>query len=195
MSLVDVAKYVWENSKTIEFGDTKNWEEDTFTSKWIKSKTNGNITRQDKASGFYWFSINGMSENDFIKITTPNDFPKNGIKFTETANKVMLIFKHNICKQKDNELIFYNGQETNVFNRIRSHFSLNNDKTGALGIGKYNLSVYKFKVRIFHCHFAMSDLLEEDRDYIKELLKTKVGREAIESTWRAIYGWPILCKR
>lgn len=195
MTLTDVAKYVWDNSKIIEFGGTPNWDIDTFTSKWIDKNTNGDIKRLNKASGFYWFSITNMDETDFKKILTPNNFPKNGIRFSERANEVTRIFTHNIYKQNENELVFYNGHESSVFNRIRSHFSLNNDKTGALGIGKYKLSQYKFKVKIFHCYFDMDDLSKEDSEYIKGLIKEKSGREAIESAWRVLYGWPILCKR
>lgn len=193
MNIEQITEYLWNNSDEVSFGNSTQWDMDTFTSKWFEKNK---YKRIQKANGLYWFSVKGMSINDFKNLNTPIDLPKNGADFAKVSKEVSNLFNQNICGEIEEELVFYNGHANTVFDRIRTHFALNNDKTGALAIGKYsNISKYEFKVRIFHHEMKMDELDRVDADYIRKLLKHKIGREAIESCWRAKYGWPILCER
>lgn len=191
MDLQEVAKYVWDNSITIKFGESKEWELDTFLVDWFKRK---NINRLDNVAGLYWFSIEEMSIEGIKSLRKPQDLPENGANFSEIANEIERIFEKNIRHKHDKELIIYNGQADKVIDRIRTHFVLNNDSTGALALSKYRLSKYKFKVRIFNIKL-LDNKNTKDKEFIKNLLNEKVGREAIEMAWRIKYGWPILCKK
>lgn len=131
-----------------------------------------------------WFSIN-----------YPNVWEK-GTDITAIVTKNEEIFKGNLSKpDNDGFMVIYNGHEQNVFARIRSHFALNNDRTTAIGFGKYAISNYDLRVRIFHHKLPMDGLSEEEKLFVQNLLKEKAGREAGESSWRAYNGWPVLCKR
>lgn len=39
-----------------------------------------------------------------------------------------------LCANESGIMVVYNGHEANVTSRIRTHFALNNNSTGALGI-------------------------------------------------------------
>ena len=106
------------------------------------------------------------------------------------------IFQENLCETDESGfLVIYNGHEKNVFARIRSHFTLDTDDTTAIGFGKYKISEYDLRVRIFHNKLPMENLSDGERNLIRNLLNQKAGREAVESCWRAFNGWPVLCKR
>ena len=155
MDLQEVAEYVWKNSITIEFGESEEWDSTTFTKPWFESE---NINRLDNVAGLYWFSIEGISIEEIKGLSKPQDLPKNGANFSEIAKETERIFGKNIKEDKcENELIIYNGQADKVINRIRSHFALDNDGTGALALSKYKLSNYKFRVRIFNIKLLDDD--------------------------------------
>lgn len=86
-------------------------------------------------------------------------------------------------------------------NRVRQHFVLSeeNDKTGALGIRHYtDFSKNKWILRYFttnEIEELSSALTPKESELIKSLLDSKTGRNALESAWRAQFGWPILCKQ
>lgn len=189
MNLHKVANYVWEQSIEIKFGNSNSWDQNTFMKEWYVSSHPG--VWHKEASGLYWFIVMNKTIGDICKIETPNDLPDNARKIADTAKDVVRIFKvEDICTPDNKKgLVIYNGHEKNVFTRIRSHFALNNNQTGALGLG------FNLRVKIFHVHLPMDDLEPHDQEYIRKLLKEKMGREAVESCWRFLYGIPILCKR
>ena len=198
MTIEETTKYLWENSVEFTFKQNKQadesfaWDDDIFTSTWFKKN---NFKRLEKAKGLYWFSVKGLDIKDFFKLTPPEKFPTKGINFAETSYKIYTLFSSNVYKKANDELVFYNGQSELIFNRIQTHFALNNNKTGALAIGKYHIPNKEFKVRIFHDQMNFDGLNEENKEYIKRLLNNKTGRESIESCWRIKYGWPILCEK
>lgn len=195
MKICDVASFAWDNAREIEFGNRTSWEQHTFTSKWFL-KNYPLVWEKGGASGLYWFLIKDKGIDDIKQIVTPEDLPKKGTDITAIVTKNEKIFKENLCKHDNNGyMVIYNGHEQNVFARIRSHFALNNDRTTAIGFGKYLISNYDLRVRIFHYKLPMEGLAEADKVFVQNLLKEKAGREAVESSWRAYNGWPVLCKR
>lgn len=195
MKICDVASFAWENSVEIGFGKRASWEKDTFTEKWFQ-RNYPDTWKKGGASGLYWFLFRIKKIDDLKRITTPKDFPKKGTKIAENTAENIRIFQENLCQPDgDGLLVIYNGHEQNVFARIRSHFALNNDRTTAIGFEKYNLSNFDLRVRIFHHELPMDQLSDKDRLFVQNLLKEKAGREAVESSWRAYNGWPVLCKR
>lgn len=195
MKLQDVASYLWNHAIEIQFGKKLDWEDDTFKSKWF-SNNYPNVWQKGGASGVYWFLIKDKINNDIKQVVKPADLPDKATDIASVSTKNINIFQENLCEpDKDGCLVIYNGHEQNVFARIRSHFALNNHKTTAIGFGKYDFSNYDLRVRIFHHKLPMEELPVNDRLFIQNLLKEKAGREAVESSWRAFNGWPILCKR
>lgn len=86
-------------------------------------------------------------------------------------------------------------------NLVRQHFVLSeeNNKTGALGLRHYEyFSKNKWVLRYFtsnEIEEIKSVLTPKESELIKNLLDSKTGRNALESAWRAKFGWPILCKQ
>jgi hypothetical protein len=195
MKICDVASFAWDNAIEIEFGNRAIWEHNTFTEKWF-AKNYPNVWEKGGASGLYWFLIKDKSINDLKQIVTPGNLPKKGTDINAIVTKNEELFKENLIKPDNNGfMVIYNGHEQNVFARIRSHFALNNDRTTAIGFGKYDISNYDLRVRIFYHKLPMDGLSEDDKLFVQILLKEKAGREAVESSWRAFNGWPVLCKR
>lgn len=195
MNLQEIAKYVWENSMVIEFSGNKEWDLDTFSSNWLKDKK---VKRLNKAKGLYWFSVEGISIEDIKNLRKPQELPKKGADFSRIAKKIENIFGENIRGINNNELVIYNGHASSVFDRVKTYFSLNNNKTSALALAKYDLSCYKFKLRIFHIGLLNDNSEDEEnvnKKFLENLLNQKVGRELIEIAWRIEYGWPILCEK
>ena len=194
MELSKVAELIWNNAKTIEFGCTPLWDENTFLKKWFTNQET-NIYPEKDCPGWYWFQLD-MPLNDIIKIGTPANFPKKGCKFGPTAKDNKKLFGTNLCHSKSDLPIIYNGHEDKVFSRVRTHFNLEDDSTGALGIKNYPLSSERWTVYIFHREMIdeTSDISKEQKDFIRNLADKQIGRIAIEAQWRAMYGWPILCK-
>lgn len=199
MKLNDVTEYIWKNAIRLEFGNEESWNTETFQREWYKNKPQEGYDKWEKggASGVYWFLVKDQSLESFINIPEPIDLPKKAINVNKTVTSNLNIFKEeNISRfVEDKYLVFYNGHDNNIFGRIRTHFALNNDHTSAIALSKYNLSKCDFQVRLFHSKLSMGNLEPEKKEFIKNLLNDKVGREALESYWRANYGWPILCNR
>lgn len=164
---------------------------------WLEDK---NIKRSNEIKGLYWFSIERISIEEIKRLEKPENLPKKGADFSRIATKMEKIFGENINKDEE-ELTIYNGHAKNVFGRVREHFELKNNSTGALALSKYPLSNYKFKVRIFHiglldkiCNTKNQEVVVK-KEILENLLNEEVSRESIEMAWRIKYGWPILCER
>jgi len=195
MKLSKVAELIWKNAKSIKFGCTSSWDEKTFLKNWFANQEE-NIYPAKDCPGWYWFQMD-MPLNDIVKITTPvTTFPKNGCKFGPIAKDNKVLFGTNLCHLKSDLQIIYNGHQGKVIARVRTHFILKNDKTGALGIKSYPLSSKKWTVHIFHREMIeeISCIEKKQKNFIRNLADKRTGRIAVEAQWRAIYGWPILCK-
>ncbi len=196
MLIVDAAEYVWEHSKELQFGNEHEWDCKTFTSKWIDAKY-PDVRQGTTTSGLYWFQVKNHTASDFKNLSTPGNQLQNAVDIPRVASDNLEIFTlDNLCAPDNQKVLtIYNGHEKNVFSRMRSHFSLNNDKTGAIGFEKNAISYMDFRVKVFHQGFITNDLSLHDQNHLKTLLTNSRGREAIESAWRTLYGWPLLCKR
>lgn len=189
MTFIDISDLLYKNSNEINFGKKEVWESDTFTSIWF---SNLNIIKPNSA-GLYWF----LTNSKFTNIKKPTSLPDNGCDFQETTLKNINTFPDNLLSRPSkNELkVIYNGHEKNVMSRVRQHFSLSNNRTGALGIKHYSLSNQNWVLR----YFTSMDINrlkknKTDRDLITKLLDNKTGRTALENAWRIKNGWPVLCK-
>ena len=99
-----------------------------------------------------------------------------------------------LCVHNRGSTVIYNGHQGNVVGRIRTHFSLNNNRTGALGIKHYSLSCNNWKAKIFTSQL-ISNLSQSEQELVRILIDNKTGRIAIENAWRTNSGWPVLCKQ
>jgi len=99
-----------------------------------------------------------------------------------------------LCNTRDDGmLVVYNGHEKSVCDRVRAHFALNNDRTGALGLRHFALHGRKWELRMFSTP-CLENIPASHRFRVERLMASKSGRSAIESAWRVSYGWPALCR-
>lgn len=193
MRIDEVSNYIWSHSQTIEFGQVDAWDNNLFTTAWAKGKPFNNSWKNSGA-GWYWFSI-GMSYEELHNVVKPHTLPDKGCNFGLLSHENKEVFGTTLlCAGESGCVVVYNGHEANVTSRIRAHFALNNNSTGALGIKHYPLSAKKWIVRYFSSPCFDESISEEDRAQIELLMNSYSGRCAVESAWRVNNGWPILCK-
>lgn len=194
MQIEDIAIYVWTKSQIVKFGETTVWDNDLFKTKWSKGKTIEQSWKQSGA-GWYWFSVD-MTYNELHAVQKPQTLPDNGCNIGLLSHENKETFGDTLLyvPESPNTTVIYNGHESNVTSRIRTHFALNNNRTGALGLKHYPLSQKKWIVRYFSTPCFNSDISTSDRSRIEMLMNSYSGRCAVESAWRVKYGWPILCK-
>jgi hypothetical protein len=195
VNLSEVAEYCWKNRKRIDFGVLDGWDHSTFKKKWFEAQTEKNWIVGDKRSGWYWFELD-LPLDEMKALERPITLTSGACDFGATSRNNSELFPNDLCHRKSNISVVYNGHEKNVLSRIRSHFSVANDGTGALGIFHYPLSHRKWHVSIFLQQHLENDatISSDDKALIRFLCNSKTGRTAIEQTWRALYGWPVLCK-
>jgi len=118
-----------------------------------------------------------------------------GIDYPDTAKKAATVLKGSLCHDFGLNVL-YNGQEARAFYRLRAHFNTSGT-TGALSIKSYPLSHVPWTAHIFHVGMvgALNDLDDAGKSRIRALLESEVGRIAVESAWRLVYGWPVLSKQ
>lgn len=195
MELQEVAEYVWRNSHAIEFGSSGRWIEDIFLHPWFKEFHPDEWIKGSDRPGWYWFSI--IDAVDLTDLDRPVKLPEKACDFGDLSSENYSLFENELSHLKRDNNVIYNGHEANVIGRIRSHFAVNNNKTGALGISHYDsLSNCHWVVNVFvKQHLELEDdLSPEDKAQIKKLCESKTGRVSIEQMWRSMYGWPALCK-
>lgn len=193
MNINEIAEYIWEKSKTIDFGSKDDWPQDLFTKKWVKGKPCEDVWNKSGA-GWYWFLLD-MKYNELHQIQKPSSLPQNGCDIGAMTHNNRDVFKDTLLCKADNSgmIVVYNGHEKNVTARIRSHYFLNNNRTGALGIMHYPLSKQQWQVKFFSTP-CFKEINDGDKKQIELLMNASTGRCAVESAWHAKYGWPILCK-
>lgn len=191
--LLDLATSIWENSVKVNFGNEGAWSSDSLQYDWFTSK--GYKEKWTSQSpGWYWF-ICEIDFTDLQRLGRPDSLPANGCNFGVLSKKNIKVFsEETLCKPNQEGLVIYNGHEGSVTKRIRAHFALNNNNTGALGIKHYPLPAKKWEVRFF-TKLQVHSLHKEDQDIVARLIESPSGRAAIENAWRMKYGWPILCKQ
>lgn len=196
MKLSDIAKIVWENKHTYEFGSSDVWLESVFQKQWFDSNYPGEWIPGNTRPGWYWFLVE-INPGEFKDLVTPERLPAKACNIPALSKSNEELFDGELAHRKSQVSVIYNGHEANVFGRIRSHFSLNNEATGALGINSYSaLSTKRWSVGVF-CEQHLQHLKhidDEKIEIIKKFCDSKTGRSSIEQAWRSIYGWPILCR-
>lgn len=194
MKIIELIDIIWDSTTIIEFGDINNWDENTFKSGWFDDFLNPElgITKPNRP-GLYWFETN----TNLSILERPLSLPVNGCHFLETSELINSIFGTPLLTLgKDGSRIIYNGHEKNVMSRVRSHFSLANDMTGALGLSHYPVSNNNWRLIYFTSNdVPFLNAPRATRDRIALLLSDKPGRNALESAWRVKYGWPPLSRQ
>ena len=193
MNFENITNFIWENSKQLNFGKNKSWDDKTFLKEWID---NIDTSIWHNEEGLYWFQVN-KSVEQIKSIVTPQSFPEKGVRFADIASTNEELLESYLCHNKSKIPVIYNGEAKSVFSRIRDHFSLNNNTTSALAISQYSLSNDSWKVSVYHIGMLRENqyLSDTDKIRIEKLLKSKTGRLALENSWRTIFGWPILCEK
>lgn len=193
MNISELSNLIWENSAEIPFGNSVTWEENTFLKSWFE--TNNLMEAYEGSSpGWYWFICN-MSYQEIHDLQRPNSLPTSGCDFGLTAHENIETFgEYRLCNNDTCGPVIYNGHEGNVIGRIRTHFNLNNGRTGALGIKHYPLSSQTWIARVFTTNL-ISNIPQQEQADIRRLIGNKTGRCAVESAWRTNHGWPVLCKQ
>jgi len=193
MNISEISNLIWENSVEIPFGVTVAWDLDTFKKGWFTSNDLLSLY-ESRSPGWYWFSCN-IPYQQLHDTQRPTALPQTGCDFGLTSHENIETFgERNLCVNDGDNAVIYNGHEGNVMSRLRTHFSLNNGRTGALGIKHYHLSNQNWKANIFTASLIQM-LPQEIQARVQRLINNKTGRCAVESAWRTNNGWPILCKQ
>ncbi len=195
MNLITLAETIWENRTTVEVAPKDLWDDNFFKKKWFTESENGS-KYVSKSPGWYWIGCNIDYED--LKTLVPQEtavLPRNACSIkTLTEENLSTFGNQNLCSINEQKcLIIYNGHQAGTIGRIREHFMLNNQHTGALGLKHYPLSNRKWTLSYFtekHIEILEANLQQQ----VKNLVQKKSGRVAIENSWRARYGWPVLCK-
>ena len=146
MKILDIAEYVWAKSQKVEFGGENSWDPDLFTKNWINTKSYAKSWKKSSA-GWYWFQVD-MSYEKLHDLHKPQTLPDKGCNIGVQVHDNLEVFtKSLLCPHNSDGVVIYNGHEAGVTKRIRSHFTLKNSSTGAIGLKHYPLT----RFRSFYC--------------------------------------------
>jgi hypothetical protein len=193
MNISEIAKYVWRHSHTYPFGLTPIWDAKLFTQPWAKARTPA-LTWSSYGAGWYWIRVK-MNYSDLHALPKPSTLPQSGCDIGAVSRTNRSVFGEKLLCQPDikGSVVVYNGHESNISARVRAHFALQNDRTGALGLKHFPLSHHAWEVRVFSVP-CLGNLKGDQKSRIQLLMNSKSGRCAVETAWRATFGWPVLCK-
>jgi len=193
MNISDIANTMWSESREIPFGNRREWAGNSFLKTWISN--NSFDYDELNAPGWYWF-ISDMKYQEIRKTSRPASLPNAGCDFGATSRENLeLLGEAHLCAPNGGKIVLYNGHEKkSVKSRIRAHFALSNNKTGALGIRHYPLSERFWSVKYFTSHMV-SQLPENMQNIATRLADSKTGRSIVESAWRTNHQWPVFCKQ
>lgn len=193
MNIQTIAESVWNNCIEMPFGETTQWCETMFTQAWYRTLGDFGNTHYG-FPGWYWF-LADITYEEMIKINKPPALPINGCDIRAVSmNNISSLGIPLLCPKIEDFVVVYNGHETNVMARLRAHFNLNNNGTGAIGIKYYPLFNKKWKAKMF-TEQDIDFLPDEIKDAVSGLIKSATGRCFVESAWRVGNGWPGLCKQ
>lgn len=191
--LINLSKAIYENAEEIYLDPSDTWDEDMFLKDWFMGSDNKDkyITQ---SPGWYWIGCD-ISFSELMDLNCPQGLPTKACELGKLSKENYKTFGEDyLCKVDDKSYnIIYNGHENRIIPRLRIHFTLKNNHTGALGLRHYDLSRKNWKIRFFgkpHIDRLKDNIQEE----VYSMIEEKPGRIAIENAWRAKYGWPILCK-
>ena len=189
MELIKLVDTIYSNSNKLYFGGNIGWDDSTFLKIWFNNLS-ASIPNN---KGLYWF----ISDCSLSQLNIPKDFPEKGCNFCETNNDNIRTFGESMLTALGNnkQRVIYNGHQKNVMDRVRQHFHLDNDTTGALGIQKYSLSSSTWILKYFTLNDISKIIDEKEKKRISYLLESTTGRIALENAWRIKNGWPPLCKQ
>ena len=191
-ALEKITKAIWENRKIVKFGNSIVWDQNIFLEDWVNQQT---PDLYNNKKGWYWIECDGQTPQQFSQLPIPNLFPTKGIKFSEIATFNLSRFNSCVIPSLECKVV-YNGQAGEICNRIRCHFVLDNNTTGALGLKHYPLSQHQWKASFFHEDMIDElDLSDSEKGMLKILISNKPNREIIENLWRFLFGWSILSKK
>lgn len=192
MNILEIAEYVWLHSETFAFGRTESWDPDLFTQSWAETR-HPPLIWSTYGPGWYWFRVT-MKCAELFAVPKPVTLPKAGCDIGSVSQANTKTFGKNLLCQPDDTggLVVYNGHEGRVSNRVRGHFALNNDRTGALGLKHFALSREAWEVRVFSTP-SLECMQGDEKSQIRVLMNSNIGRRAVETAWRATHGWPLLC--
>ena len=193
MNLTDFAKHVWEKSDAVEFGSTPDWDAQLLSHQWATGTTMAS-NWATYGPGWYWFLV----EQSYAKLSVlarPENLPRNGCDIGSLSQTNTGIFGESLLCQPDTQsrIVVYNGHADKVSSRVRAHFALDNNGTGALGLKHFPLSESAWVLRIFSTP-QLNSLDGANRPRLHSLMTTASGRCAVEAAWRISFGWPVLCK-
>jgi hypothetical protein len=158
MNIIEIAEYVWAHCTLIHFGDSHVWDEKLFTVAWAKA---GALEKMwnEMGPGWYWFSTK-VTYAELHDVARPPTLPENGCDIgNQTHVNCETFGAGHLCAPEDSWLVVYNGHEKNIAQRVRSHFSLKNNKTGALGLKHYPLSAREWRVHLFSTSSFGTDIV------------------------------------
>lgn len=193
ITITELAKQVWLNSHSITFGQAESWPEDLFTEAWAGARR-PRLAWRTYEVGWYWF-LTSASLAELCAIPRPDRLPGKACDIsTLSTTNVETFGAELLCRPgEDGQVVVYNGHEGKVCNRVRSHFALRNNQTGALGLKHFPLHDRAWEVRVFASP-CLQSLPPASRRCIERLMNSRSGRRAVETAWRAVYGWPVLCR-
>jgi hypothetical protein len=193
MNISEIAKYVWSRSHTVTFGLTPAWDATLFTRPWAKARTPA-FNWRSYGPGWYWF-LAKMNYSELHAVPRPATLPESGCDIGAVSHANGSVFGEKLLCEPDakGRVVIYNGHEGNVSSRVRAHFALQNHRTGALGLNHFPLSHHAWEVRVFSTP-CLGELEGEEKSRVQLLMNSKPGRCAVETAWRANFGWPVLCK-
>ena len=194
-NLSTLADKIFDNATTFTIEKQDQWDNKILMKSWFESNKGLRNKYTTQAPGWYWIGAN-ITFKELMTLTAYDDYhKKSGCVIEEVATNNLKIFdKQFICKEKENGFrILYNGHQGKVLQRLRQHFYLQNENTGALGLNAYPLHSYTWQVWYFSAKH-LNRLPSEIQNTVSHLIKNSIGRVAIETAWRAKHGWPTLCK-
>jgi hypothetical protein len=193
MSISEIAEYVWAHSHSIRFGKSPTRDGTEFTKPWAKTQK-PTLTWNSYGPGWYWFHVT-MNYPELHNILKPPTLPENGCDIGALSHRNVNVFGEKLLCQPDSDgsVVVYNGHEASVSARVRAHFALQNNRTGALGLKHFPLGDRVWAVRVFPTP-CLAGLEGDTKSRIQLLMNSKTGRCAVETAWRAGFGWPVLCK-
>ncbi|MDT0677010.1 hypothetical protein [Autumnicola musiva] len=140
-NFIKLSEAIYDSAEEILIKPSKTWNDNILKKEWFDKNCYSNkyITM---SPGWYWIACD-LNFEEVKKLNSSNDaLRRNACKIGELSRKNIKTFgAEYLCKlDDDGKQIIYNGHQNNVVIRLRQHFNLNNDSTGALGLNCYPLS-------------------------------------------------------
>lgn len=158
-----------------------------FEFKYLKIDfENRSCTKSIPSNKSGWYLIKtDMPVSDLAHVGPPRG--THHIDIPETIRTAQVLRSSGIVitqTTKGQDYVVYNGEAKDLRARAREHIC-GHSKTFCLGLSDYKI-LHNYNWTF--CYVAVSDC-----ETIQE--ESKLIRLAVEQAWRAVHGWPILCRR